>query len=113
MMSLKRLFAVSRKEYHHITRDPRTLLLVLIAPAFLLMMLAYVFAFDVDKFTVVVLDQDRTDVSRHYIADLTDDGTFEVVSYLESYAEIERVMQAGRARVAIVIPHGTADALQA
>ncbi len=113
MMSLKRLVAIARKEFHHITRDLRTLLLVLIAPAFLLMMLAYVFAFDVDKFTVVVLDQDRTDVSRRYISDLTGDGTFQVAAYLEAYDEIERVMQAGRARVAIVIPHGTTDNLQA
>jgi ABC-type multidrug transport system permease subunit len=112
-MSLKRLFAISRKEFRHITRDLRTLLLVLVAPAFLLMMLAYVFAFDVDKFSVVVLDQDRTDVSRRYISDLSGDGTFEVVSYLENYDEIERLMQAGRAKVAIVIPHGTTDKLQA
>jgi ABC-type multidrug transport system permease subunit len=113
MMSLKRLFAISRKESHHITRDPRTLLLVLIAPAFLLMMLAYVFAFDIDKFPLVVLDQDRTDVSRRYVSDLTGDGTFEIVTYLENYAEIERLMQAGRAKVAIVIPHGTTAKLQA
>jgi ABC-2 type transport system permease protein len=113
MMSLKRLLAISRKEFHHITRDPRTLLLVLIAPAFLLLMLAYVFAFDVDKFTIVVLDQDRTDVSRLYISDLTGDGTFEVTTYLENYDDIERLMQAGRAKVALVIPHGTTDKLQA
>src|SRR5512137_1516518 len=105
MMALKRLGAIARKEFHHVTRDPRTLLLVLIAPAFLLMMLAYVFAFDVDKFSVVVLDQDRTDVSRYYISDLTGDGAFEVVSYVENYDEIERLMQAGRVKVAIVIPH--------
>ncbi len=113
MMSIKRLFAISRKEFRHITRDVRTLLLVLIAPAFLLMMLSYVFAFDVDKFPLVVLDQDRTDVSRGYISDLTGDGTFEIVTYLESYNDIERLMLAGRAKVAIVIPHGTTDKLQA
>ncbi len=113
MMSLKRLIAISRKEFQHVTRDPRTLLLVLVAPAFLLMMLSYVFAFDVDKFSLVVLDQDRTDVSRRYIADLTGDGTFEVTSYLSNYDEIEQLMQAGRAKVAIVIPHGTTDELQA
>jgi ABC-2 type transport system permease protein len=112
-MSLKRLFAISRKEFHHITRDPRTLLLVLIAPAFMLLMLAYVFAFDVDKFPLVVLDQDRTAVSRQYVSDLTGDGTFEIVTYLESYDEIERLMQAGRAKVALVIPHGATDKLQA
>jgi ABC-2 type transport system permease protein len=112
-VSVKRLFAISRKEFHHITRDPRMLLLVVVAPAFLLMMLAYVFAFDVDKFSVTVLDQDRTDLSRRYIADLTGDGTFEVMSYLNSYAEIEPLLKAGRVRAAIIIPHGTTDELQA
>jgi len=112
-VSVKRLFAISRKEFHHITRDPRMLLLVVVAPAFLLMMLAYVFAFDVDKFSVAVLDQDRTDLLRRYIADLTGDGTFEVVAYLNSYAEIEPLLTAGRVRAAIIIPHGTTDELQA
>lgn len=112
-MSLKRLLAVARKEFHHITRDARTLLLVVVAPAFLLTMLAYVFAFDVDKFSLIVLDQDRTDVSRRYIADLTGDGTFEVVAYLDHYAEIDQWLKAGRAKVALVIPHGVTDELQA
>ena len=112
-MSLKRLLAISRKEFHHITRDSRTLLLVAVAPAFLLMMLAYVFAFDVDQFSVAVLDQDHTDVSRRYIADLTSDGTFEVSAYLDSYDEIEKLLKAGQVKVAIVIPRGTADKLQA
>ena len=95
-MSLRRLLAISRKEFHHITRDPRTLLLVVVAPAFLLTMLSYVFAFDVDKFSLVVLDQDRTDLSRRYIADLTGDGTFEVVTYLNNYAEVEQWLKSGR-----------------
>ena len=112
-MSLRRLFAISRKEFHHITRDPRTLLLVVVAPAFLLTMLSYVFAFDVDKFPLVVLDQDRTDLSRRYIADLTGDGTFEVLTYLESYAAVEQWLKAGQAKIAIIIPHGTTQQLQA
>ncbi len=112
-MTIKRLFAISRKEFHHITRDLRTLLLVAVAPAFLLMLLAYVFAFDVDKFSVVVLDQDHTDISRRYIADLTSDGTFEVSAYLDNYDEIEQLMKAGQVKVAIVIPRGTADKLEA
>ena len=91
-VSVKRLFAISRKEFHHLTRDPRMLLLVVVAPTFLLMMLAYVFAFDVDKFSVVVLDQDRTDLSRRYIADLSGDGTFEIAAYLERYDEIEPLL---------------------
>ena len=54
-MSLHRLFAIARKEFHHITRDVRTLFLVTIAPAFLLLTLAYVFSFDADHFKLLVL----------------------------------------------------------
>jgi ABC-type multidrug transport system permease subunit len=112
-MSLHRLFAITRKEFHHITRDVRTLFLVTIAPAFLLLTLAYVFSFDADHFKLLVLDQDRTSLSRQYIADLTSDGSFQVVAYVEDYTEIDAWLQTGRAHLALIIPPGTEAALQA
>ncbi len=112
-MSLPRLLAMARKEFHHVTRDVRALLLVTIAPAFLLVMLAYVFSFDVDHFNLIVFDQDRSDVSRGYIADLTGDGTFQLLAYVNSYADIDAWLQAGSAKLAIVIPPGLAADLQA
>jgi ABC-2 type transport system permease protein len=87
--------------------------LVVIAPAFLLTMLSFVFAFDVDKFSIVVLDQDHSDVSRRYIADLTGDGTFQILAYVDNIAEVEAWVKSGRARAALIIPHGVADNLQA
>jgi ABC-2 type transport system permease protein len=112
-MSFRRLFAVARKEYHHVTRDLRTLLLVTIAPAALLLTLAYVFSFDANRFDMLVLDQDRTDLSRQYVAELTDDGTFRVVGYVARYEEIDDWLQAGQADMALVIPPGTAATLRA
>jgi ABC-2 type transport system permease protein len=112
-MSLSRLLAMARKEFHHVTRDGRTLLLVTIAPAFLLVMLAYVFSFDVDHFNLIVFDQDRTDLSRGYIADLTGDGTFQLLAYVNSYDEVDAWLATGRAKLAIVIPPGMAADLQA
>lgn len=112
-MSLNRLFAMARKEFHHVTRDARTLLLVTIAPAFLLVMLAYVFAFDVEHFDLIVFDQDRSELSRRYIADLTGDGTFALQAYVDHYDEIDEWLQTGQAKVAIVIPPGLAADLQA
>ena len=40
----KETLAIARKEYRHLTRDVRTLFLVTVAPAFLLLTLAYVFS---------------------------------------------------------------------
>jgi ABC-2 type transport system permease protein len=112
-MSFSRLFAIARKEVHHVTRDVRTLLLVTVVPAFLLVLLAYVFSFDVEHFELIVLDYDQTEVSQRYVADLTGDGTFQIVGYVDSYDQIDQWLQAGRAKVALIIPHGTAAELQA
>ena len=105
-MSLRRLFAISRKEFHHITRDVRTLFLVTIAPALQLFLLAYVFSFDADHFKLLVLDQDRTGLSRRFVADATGDGVFSLVAYVDSYAEIDNRLQTGEAHLALVIPRG-------
>ncbi|HEY4721994.1 MAG TPA: ABC transporter permease, partial [Anaerolineae bacterium] len=107
-MSVHRLLAIARKEFHHITRDVRTLFLVTITPAFLLIVLAYVFSFDVEQFNLIVLDQDRSDVSRQYVSDLLGDGTFNLLGYVDSYAEIDDWLVTGRAKLALVIPRGTA-----
>ena len=106
-MSLRRLFAIARKELRHVTRDARILFLVTIAPAFLLLLLAYVFSLDADHFKLIVWDQDRTDLSRRYVADTISDGAFELIGYVSSYVEIDAWLQAGRANLAIVIPRGT------
>jgi len=112
-MSLHRLSAITRKEFHHVTRDVRTLFLVTIAPAFLLFTLAYVFSMDAEHFRLVVLDLDRTELSRQYVADLTSDGTFRIVAYLERQEQVDEWLQAGRANVALVIPPDTDAALRA
>ncbi len=110
-MSIRRLFAVTRKEFRHITRDVRTFFLVTVAPTFLLVMLSYVFVFDVDRVYIAVRDLDRTLLSREFIASLTADGDVVVVAYVQRDEEIEALFARGIADVALVIPHGFADAV--
>ncbi len=113
LMSFIRLFAIARKEFHHVTRDARILFLVTIAPAFLLLTLAYVFSMDAEHFDLIVMDQDKSYLSRQYVADLTSDGTFRVVGYVENSPDVDEWLRAGRAHLALVIPPGTAAAAQA
>lgn len=112
-MSPGRLLAIARKEFHHVTRDPRTLFLVTVAPALALFLLAQVFSRDVERFNLVVLDQDRTDLSRRYVEDVIGDGTFRLVANAASLEEIDDWLQTGQANLALVIPRGTAAKLEA
>ncbi|MFQ6058762.1 MAG: ABC transporter permease [Anaerolineae bacterium] len=103
-MSLRRWFAITYKEFRHITRDPRTFFLVTISPAVLLFMLAYVFAFDVTHMVLGVMDLDRSALSRQYVSALTSDGELEVRSYLGHYEEAEDALLRGELDAVLVIP---------
>jgi ABC-2 type transport system permease protein len=109
-MSILRLLAVVRKELRHITRDPRLLFLVTVAPAFLLVTLSYVFALDVGRINVAVRDLDRTSLSRDFAASLSADEDFAVVAYVQRDEEVEPLLVRGTADVVLIIPHGFTDA---
>jgi ABC-2 type transport system permease protein len=109
-MSIRRLLAVARKEFRHITRDVRTIFLVTVAPAFLLITFSYVFALDVDRVDIAVRDLDRTPLSRALLATLTADGDMHVVIYLQREEEIEPLFTRDIVDLVLVIPHGFADA---
>ncbi len=104
--SISRLLAITRKELRHITRDVRIFFLVTLSPAFLLLVLANIFALDANNATVAWLDFDRTPTSRAYRAAITADGTFRIVEVAENYAEVEAALRQGRVDLAVIIPAG-------
>lgn len=110
-MSLGRLWAIVRKEVMHLFRDRGNLLLVTVAPSFLLFTLAYVFTFDIDRFLIAIWDQDRTPLSRRYIATLLSDRTLVLVGNVAGYREIDRLLVKGEIRAALVIPPGFQSAI--
>ena len=112
-MSIRRLLTVARKEFRHIARDGRTLFLVTVAPAFLLVTFSYVFALDVDRVYIVIQDLDHTPLSRALLAGLTADGDLTVVAYVDQEGDIEPLFTRDIADLALVIPRGFADAVLA
>ncbi len=66
-MNLRRLKAVAKKEFLHIVRDPRSLILALVQPLVMLLLFGYALTLDVDRIPTYVYDQDRTPESRELI----------------------------------------------
>lgn len=110
-MSLRRTAAIVRKEVLHIVREPRNLFLVTLSPAFLLLLLANIFSFDVREFNLAVLDLDLTPVSRDYWASLTSDPDLHLVYTVESYEQIEPLLVGGKIDAALIIPSGFGDTI--
>jgi ABC-2 type transport system permease protein len=100
---------MARKEFCHITRDPRLLFLVTVAPAFLLVTLAYVFAFDVEQVDLAVQDLDHTSLSRDLISRITAAGDFVVTAWPRDLDAAGALFTRGAADIVLVIPRGFSE----
>jgi ABC-2 type transport system permease protein len=102
---MKALWAMMRKEFLHISRDPQLIGFVLGLPVLLLILFGYALRLKVDHMKVAVWDQDRTFFSVQVKDRLQKDGQFAIVEVSSDQA-IHRMLQTGEARLALVIPAG-------
>ena len=93
------------KEFLQLKRDPRLIAITFMAPVLQLIFLGYAATMDLENINTVVMDNDRTVVSRDFIARFEASGYFTVIHYAESYDEIESMIDRGKALTAIVIPN--------
>ncbi len=95
------------KEWRHILRERRTLVMLFAIPVALVMLFGFVISTDIDHTPVAVLDASHGDpLARRLIRKLSAAGRFEVVRELADEAEIDDAFREGRVRLAVVIPAG-------
>lgn len=102
----RRMRAMVRKEVRQILRDRRTLGVLLVVPAFLLVMFGYAISLDVEHAPIAVVDLDRSPESRRLVAELGASRLVDVVRHPRAQSEIDALMDSGAIRAAVVIPDG-------
>lgn len=105
---LLRTWAITRKEFIQMLRDARTLAVVIVLPVVMLVLYGYGINMDVKHLRTAVLDQDKSPAARDLMQAFQNSEYFAIVRYLDSSAEIDRVIQREEARLALVIPVGYA-----
>ncbi len=110
-MSFRHFWAVTKKEATHILRDPYTLFLVTLSPTVLLLLMAYALSVDIKHVPVVVLDQDRTQLSQSFIQEITSGEDVDLYGMASSMDEVENLLQRGKVKAAVIIGPGFADEL--
>jgi ABC-2 type transport system permease protein len=103
---MRKVIAVATKELRQILRDRRTLLILLFIPAFFLLLYGYALNFDIRNVSIVVKDQDRSTKSRELVSAFVNSGYFNLLGYVDSDREIDRLVDEGRVRTVLVIPPG-------
>lgn len=111
--AVRRITAIARKEFVHISRDWRMIVTVLVMPLFQLLLFAYAISFDVRNVPTIVLDQDQTTASRAYVNAAGKSGFFRLEGAVADQTAIDRAFDRNVARVAIVVSRGYSDAIAA
>ena len=111
-MNHRRAWAIARKEFLHVLRDPRSLAMAIAMPMFLLLLYGYALTLDVDNVPTVVWDQSQTTASRDFISRFRGSRYFSIENYSWNYHELEREIDSGRALVALVVPRDFADQIR-
>lgn len=104
--SFKRIWAIGAKEFVHIRRDPRILMLVLVIPIVELLLFAYAISFDVTNVPTVILDGDKTAASREFVESFEASDFFNVTGRIDSLDEIDEAFVDSKAAVAVVVKPG-------
>ncbi|HZD59423.1 MAG TPA: ABC transporter permease, partial [Anaerolineae bacterium] len=102
--------AITRKEFIHILRDPRTLGVTLFLPLFQLLMFGYALSFDINHIPTAVYDRDRTPTSRRLVENFSSSGYFDITAR-PGRADFTERLDTGSIKVAIIIPKGFEDSV--
>ena len=105
-MDLHRFWAMARKEWIQIRRDPRSMILAFALPPFLLLFFGYAITWDVDDIRLSVVDHDRTAGSRKLVEAFVSSGYFTVKEHVATVAEAEEDLVRARVRGVLTIPAG-------
>ena len=103
-MSIRKIKAVMKKEFYHLIRDPRSLILAFIIPLCLILLFGYALSLDVNNVGTVVVDYDHSDVSRDLIIHLGASPYFHIEGYVRDAAQVTEYLDHGYTSVGVIIP---------
>lgn len=103
-MNLRRIAAVISKEWLEIIRDRMFLLLAFLMPVAWMIVFGYGLALDVENISFVVVDRDRTSLSREYLHRFVKSRYFSFQGELAGEREADVWLQSGKAQAVIIVP---------
>ena len=100
---MNRVIAISRKEFYHIIRDPRTLLILFIMPVLMLVVFGYALNMEVRNVPLAVVDQDGSAQAADLVNTFAGSDYFSVQPYSGPVSELESLFLERRVRAILII----------
>jgi drug efflux transport system permease protein len=108
-MKFRTFWAFVKKEYFHILRDRRTLLILFGMPVVQVIIFGYAITNEFKDASIAVLDNSKDYLSTELVQHLSSSGHFKVVADLQNYDEMHDYFAKGEIKMAVVIPSDFAN----
>jgi ABC-2 type transport system permease protein len=109
---MRTFFAFVRKEFYHILRDRRTLIILLGMPVVQIIIFGFALTNEVKNTRIAILNQSGDETSIRLQQEVEASRYFDVKRTLKSSNEIEKVFREGSAKMVLVIPQSFGNDLR-
>jgi ABC-2 type transport system permease protein len=101
---MNRTLAIAKKEWKHILRDPRSLMLLFIYPVLMLFLYGYALNLDIKNIPLGIWDADHSSESRALTTAFEASDYFTFKASLTSTEAVEQALRTGRVKAVLAIP---------
>jgi len=108
---MHRIRFIAQKEFYHILRDFRSLIIVIIMPVMMIFLYGYAINMDIENVTLAIVDFDKSVESRQLIDRFYASPYFSLSKTAPDLSDPEQILRSGNAAAILAIPAGFARAL--
>lgn len=103
---IDQFFAFTQKEFFHILRDRKTLLVLIVLPVVQLLIFGFALNTNLTEMPTAVLDMSNDPMSRQLMAEIDASTTFKIIGRAQSMEEVDELFKSGKISQAFVFMPG-------
>ncbi len=111
-MNLGRTWAIARKEFIHIRRDPQSLIMIILLPVIQLLIYGYALTFNIKDVPVAVYNRDQGHLADKFLNGFKGSPYFKLRQVVDSNMAIDHLLAIRQVRLGLVFPHDFTRLLQ-
>ena len=109
---MKQFIVFVRKEFRHIFRDKRTMLILLVMPIIMIILFGFAITTEVKDSRVVILDHSKDEVTTRIQEHIRNNRYFTIVADVRSEQEIQKMFLENDADIAVIFSHNFSDEMR-
>lgn len=101
---MKQFLSFVRKEFYHIIRDVRTMMILLGIPMILIILFGYAITTEIKQAPVAILDQSRTEVTQKLTDRIRSSEYFRLYEVVDNMEDAQQLFRQNKVRLVVVFP---------